>query len=125
MGTVPILGIDLCPENNSQSLLHTFQSRDHSPNLNQWKNPAYFRNLCPSLNPNPIPVMEISHKYCNTELNIPRMQFPFPLQLAGVHDTLTSFLMLSPSTSPRSKQLRTKLASVAFTTSSPASTATN
>ena len=41
------------------SLLHTFQSGDHSLNLNQWKNPAQYGNLSASLKPSP--AMEISH----------------------------------------------------------------
>ena len=40
MVTVPILGMDLHPKDISSSQLHTFQSGDQSPNLNQWKNSA-------------------------------------------------------------------------------------
>ena len=34
MVTVPILGMDLHPRDQSPSLFHTFQSGDQSPNLN-------------------------------------------------------------------------------------------
>ena len=58
MVTVPILGMNLHPKDRSPSLLHTFQSEDQRPNLNQWKNLAWYRNPCPSSSP----TMEISHK---------------------------------------------------------------
>ena len=35
--TIPILGMNLHPKDRSLSLLHTFQSLDQSPNLNQWE----------------------------------------------------------------------------------------
>ena len=62
MVTVPILGMDLHPKDRSQSVLHTFQSTDQSLNMNQLKNPAQYRNLCPNPNPSPSPAMEIRHK---------------------------------------------------------------
>ena len=37
LGTVPILGKDLHPNDRSLSQVHTFQSGDQSPNPNQWK----------------------------------------------------------------------------------------
>ena len=53
MVTVPILVTDLHPRDRSPSLFHTFESGDQSPNPNQWKIPAQYRN--------PNPSVEISH----------------------------------------------------------------
>ena len=36
MATVPILGMEICT--SIHLLFYTFESMDHSPNLNQWKN---------------------------------------------------------------------------------------
>ena len=55
--TVPISGTDICPRDRSLSLFYTFQSENQSLDPNQCEISAQYRNLSPSRDPSPDPVM--------------------------------------------------------------------